>query len=151
MKIAMACDHGGFEYKEEIKKMVIELGHEVEDFGCLNNESVDYPDVAYPAAKSVANGKNECGIVFCGTGIGVSISANKVNGIRCALCHDCFTAKVTREHNDSNMIAIGQRVIGIGLAKEIVDIWLKTPFPNDERHKRRIDKLMVLENKQVKK
>lgn len=147
MKIAIACDHGAYEYKEEIKAMLEALGHEVEDFGCANKESVDYPDVAYPAAKSVADKRNDRGIVLCGTGIGVSVTANKVDGIRCALCHDCFTAKVTREHNDSNMIAMGQRVIGIGLAKEIVRIWLETPFSNDERHKRRIDKLMALENK----
>lgn len=145
MKIAMACDHGAFEYKEEIKAMLTEMGHDVEDFGCYNTDSVDYPDVAAPAAKSVASGKNDRGIVLCGTGIGVSITANKVKGVRCALVHDCFTAKTTREHNDSNILAMGQRVIGIELAKEIVRLWINTPFSNDPRHIRRIEKVMDLE------
>lgn len=145
MKIAMACDHGAFEYKEEIKMMLTEMGHEIEDFGCYTTASVDYPDVVVPAAKSVATGKNDCGIVLCGTGIGVSITANKVKGIRCALVHDCFTAKTTREHNDSNVLAMGQRVIGIELAKEIVRLWINTPFSNDPRHVRRIEKVMDLE------
>lgn len=145
MKIAMACDHGAFEYKEEIKAMLTEMGHDVEDFGCYNTDSVDYPDVSAPAAKSVASGKNDRGIVLCGTGIGVSITANKVKGVRCALVHDCFTAKTTREHNDSNVLAMGQRVIGIELAKEIVRLWINTPFSNDPRHIRRIEKVMDLE------
>lgn len=147
MKIAMACDHGAFEYKEDIKKMLIDMKHEIEDFGCHDGSSVDYPDVAYPAVKSVVDKKNERAIVLCGTGIGVSVVANKVDGIRCALCHDCFTAKVTREHNDSNVLAMGQRVIGIGLAKEIVKLWIETPFSNDERHQRRIDKITAIEKK----
>ncbi|NBK98935.1 MAG: ribose 5-phosphate isomerase B [Erysipelotrichia bacterium] len=145
MKIAMACDHGAFEYKQEIKAMLETMGHEVEDFGCYDTTSVDYPDVVAPAVKSVAEHKNERGIVLCGTGIGVSITANKVDGIRCALVHDCFSAKATRDHNDSNVLAMGQRVIGIELAKEIVRIWVNTPFSNDPRHIRRIDKVMALE------
>lgn len=145
MKIAMACDHGAFEYKQEIKEMLETMGHEVEDFGCYDTNSIDYPDVAAPAAKSVAEGKNDRGIVMCGTGIGVSITANKIKGIRCALVHDCFTAKTTREHNDTNVLAMGQRVIGIELAKEIVRLWIDTPFSNDPRHIRRIEKVMDLE------
>lgn len=145
MKIAMACDHGAFEYKEEIKAMLTEMGHEIEDFGCHNLDSVDYPDMVYPAAKSVADGKNERGIVLCGTGIGASITANKVDGIRCALVSDCFSAKATRDHNDSNVLAMGQRVIGIELAKEIARIWVNTPFSNDPRHVRRIKKVMNIE------
>lgn len=145
MKIAMACDHGAFEYKEELKAMICAMGHEVEDFGCYDTSSVDYPDMIAPAVKSVAEGKNERGIILCGTGIGVSITANKIDGIRCALCSDCFSAKATREHNDSNVLAMGQRVIGIELAKEITRIWLETPFSNDSRHIRRIEKVMALE------
>lgn len=145
MKIAVACDHGAYEYKEIVKKMLREMGHEVEDFGTNSTESVDYPDYAGPAAQSVADGKNERGIVICGTGIGVSITANKIKGIRCALCSDPVSAKLTREHNDSNVLAMGQRIIGEELMKEIVRVWINTEFSHDERHQRRIDKLMKLE------
>lgn len=145
MKIAMACDHGAFEYKSEIKEMLIQMGHEVEDFGCHDKNSVDYPDVVVPAVTSVVNGKNERAIVICGTGIGVSICANKINGARCALVSDCFTAKTTRDHNDTNVLAMGQRVIGIEVAKEIVSLWIGTEFSNDERHMRRITKMMAIE------
>ena len=124
MKIAVACDHGAFEYKEIVKEMLTEMGHEVEDFGCHGSESVDYPDYAGPAAQSVADGKNDKGIVICGTGIGVSIAANKIKGIRCALCGDPVSAKLTREHNDSNVLAMGQRIIGVELMKEIVRVWI---------------------------
>ena len=113
MKIALACDHGAFEYKEIVKEMLTKEGHIVEDFGCYSTESVDYPDYAGPAAQSVADGKNDRGIVICGTGIGVSITANKIKGIRCALCSDPVSAKLTREHNDSNVLAMGQRIIGV--------------------------------------
>lgn len=143
----MACDHGAFEYKEEIKAMLVKMGHEVEDFGCYNGDAVDYADMVIPAMDSIVAGNNENGIVLCGTGIGVSITANKVDGIRCALVHDCFTAHTTREHNDSNVLAMGQRVIGIELAKEIVRTWIATPFSKDERHQRRIDKIMALEKR----
>ncbi len=146
MKIAIACDHGAYEYKMEIKQLLTDLGHEVQDFGCEGGCAVDYPDVVLPAVKSVANQENERAIVLCGTGIGVSISANKVKGIRCALVSDCFSARVTRDHNDSNVLALGQRVLGIELAKEIVKIWIETPFSNDERHIRRIDKVMKIED-----
>lgn len=146
MKVAVASDHGAFEYKEVVKEMLKDMGHEVEDFGSYGLESVDYSDYAAPAAKSVADGKNDRGIVICGTGIGVSIAANKVNGIRCALCGDPVSAKLTREHNDSNVLAMGQRIIGVELMKEIVRVWINTEFSNDSRHQRRIDKVMKLEN-----
>lgn len=146
MKIAVACDHGAYEYKEIVKEMLKEMGHEVEDFGCHSTDSVDYPDYAAPAAQSVADGKNDRGIVICGTGIGVSITANKIKGIRCALCSDPVSARLTREHNDSNVLAMGQRIIGVELMKEIVRTWIQTDFSHDERHQRRIDKVRDLEN-----
>ena len=145
MKIAVGCDHGGFEYKELIKQMLTEAGHDVEDFGCYNTDSIDYPDFAAPAARSVADGKNERGIVICSTGIGVSIAANKIDGVRCALCGDVVSARLTREHNDSNVLAIGQLIIGKETMKEIVNTWMTTEFSQGERHQRRIDKLMALE------
>lgn len=147
MKIGIGCDHGAYEYKEIVKEMLTKQGHVVEDFGTYNTESCDYPDYAYACAKSVSEGKNERGIVICGTGIGVSITANKVHGIRCALCSEPVSAKLTREHNNSNMLAMGQRVIGVEVMKEIVNVWVNTPFSNDERHQRRIDKIMAVETK----
>lgn len=145
MKIALACDHGAYLYKEVLKKHLIALGHDIEDFGCFSEESVDYVDFAYPAAMSVAEGKNEKGIVMCGTGIGVSITANKVHGIRCALVNDTTVAKITREHNDSNILAMGARVIDENTMLKIADIWLDTSFSHDERHQRRIEKLSNIE------
>ena len=145
MKIAIACDHGAYEYKEMIKEMLLSQGHEVKDFGTNSTASMDYPDVAFPCAQAVANGEFERGIVMCGTGIGVSITATKVKGIRCALCNDPLSARLTREHNDTNMLAFGQRIIGSELAKEIVNVWLNTPFSNGERHKMRIQKVMDIE------
>lgn len=145
MKFALACDHGAYEYKEIIKKMLVDMGHEVEDFGTHDGASCDYPDVIAPAAQSVADGRNDRGIVLCGTGIGASITANKIRGVRCALVSDCFSARATRDHNDSNVLALGQRVLGEELMKEIVRIWVNTPFSEDERHKRRIQKVMDLE------
>lgn len=145
MRIAIACDHGAYEYKEMIKKMLLEQGHEVKDFGTDSTASMDYPDTALPCAQAVASGEYERGIVMCGTGIGVSMTANKVKGIRCALCSDPLSARLTREHNDSNMLAFGQRIIGSEMAKEIVNVWLHTPFSNGERHINRIKKLMDIE------
>lgn len=137
--IALGCDHGGFAMMQEVKKHLEQRGLEYMDFGCSSEESVDYPEYAKLAAGAVASGECEKGILICGTGIGISIAANKVKGIRAALCHDCFSAQATREHNDANMLAMGARVIGPGLALQIVDIFLDTPFSNDERHIRRID------------
>lgn len=145
MKIAIACDHGAYEYKEMIKKMLEEQGHVVQDFGCDSKASVDYPDYAIPAAQSVADGTNERGIVICSTGIGVSICANKVKGVRCALVHDTTSARLTREHNNTNVLALGQLVTGETIAKEIVNVWINTEFSNDARHIRRIDKMMAAE------
>lgn len=136
--IALGCDHGGYELMQEVKAHLTKRGFEYKDFGCYSTESVDYPQYGRAAAKAVASGECECGILICGTGIGISIAANKVPGIRCALCTDCFMAQATKEHNDANMLAFGARVVGPGLALKIVDTFLDTPFSNDERHKRRI-------------
>lgn len=144
MKVAIAADHGGYTLKEEIKKYLESAGIEYTDFGCHSEESVDYPDFALPVAEKVAAGEFDRGILICGTGIGMSIAANKVKGVRCALVHDCFTAKATREHNDSNVLAMGARVIGPGLALEIAKIWLGTEFEGG-RHLRRIEKLHLIE------
>lgn len=150
MKIGVGCDHGAYEYKEIVKEMLSAQGHEVEDFGTYTTDSCDYPDFAYACAKSVSEGKNERGIVICGTGIGVSIVANKVKGIRCCLCSEPVSAKLTREHNDTNVLAMGQRVIGVELMKEIVNVWVNTPFSEDARHQRRIDKISEVENEYFK-
>ena len=131
----MACDHGGLRLKNVLKEDLEKNGYEVVDFGTYTEESCDYPDYASKAAKAVAE---------CGTGIGVSITANKVNGIRCSLCHDVFSAKATRQHNDSNMLAMGQRVIGEGLALEILHAWLESEYEGG-RHDARIQKMMALE------
>lgn len=136
--IAIGCDHGGFELKQEIMAHLAKRGLEYRDFGTYSSASCDYPTYAKAVANAVASGECEKGILICGTGIGVSITANKVPGIRCALCGDCFSAQATREHNDSNVLALGARVTGAGLALKIVDIWLDTPFSGDERHMRRI-------------
>ena len=141
---AIACDHGGFRLKNVLIENMKAQGVEVVDFGTYSEESCDYPDYASKAAKAVANGECDRGVVVCGTGIGVSITANKVKGIRCALCHDVFSAKATRAHNDANMIAMGQRVIGEGLAVEILNAWLHTEFEGG-RHIKRIEKMMALE------
>ena len=136
--IALASDHGGYGLKQEVMKHLEERGLEYKDYGCYSEASCDYPEYAHKAAHAVADGVCECGILICGTGIGISIAANKVPGIRAALCHDCFSAQATTEHNNANMLAMGARVIGTGLALKIVDTFLDTPFSNDERHIRRI-------------
>ena len=144
--IALACDHGAFDLKHVIMKHLDEKGLAYKDFGCYDKTSCDYPDFAGPAAKAVASGECDRGIVVCTTGIGVSITANKVKGIRCALLSDVMSARLTREHNDTNMMAIGAGVTGEMLALEIVDTWLNTEFSHAERHQRRIDNVMALEN-----
>lgn len=136
--IALGCDHGGYELKQEIIKHLQERGTEFKDYGCDSLESVDYPVYAKKVANVVASGECEKGILICGTGIGISIAANKVKGIRAALCTDCFMAEATRLHNDANILALGGRVVGPGLALKIVDTFLDTEFSNDERHIRRI-------------
>ena len=145
MKIAIACDHGALSMKNAIAKHLKEAGHEVVDFGTHTLDSCDYPDFAGAAAKAVASGECDRGIVTCTTGIGVSIAANKVKGIRCALLHETWSAKMTRLHNDTNVMALGAGVVGKNLALEIVDVWLGTEFSGDARHQRRIDKMMDLE------
>jgi ribose 5-phosphate isomerase B len=141
MKIALGADHGGFEHKNEIKKHLLANGFEVVDFGTNGDQSVDYNDYAIKVAEAVKNKEADKGILVCGTGIGMSIQANKVDGIRAALVHDLFTAEVTRLHNDTNVLAMGGRVISVELALKIVDIWVNTEFSNDERHIRRISKI----------
>ncbi len=136
--IAIGCDHGGFELKQEIMKHLQDRNLEYKDFGCYSTESVDYPEYGKAVANAVASGECERGILICGTGIGISITANKVKGIRAALCTDCFMAEATRLHNDANVLALGGRVVGAGLALKIVDTFLDTEFSNDERHIRRI-------------
>ena len=145
MKIAIACDHGALELKNLVISHLQKKGYEVVNFGTDTLDSCDYPDYAAPAAQAVANGQCDKGIVLCTTGIGVSITANKVKGIRCALLSDVMSARMTREHNDTNMMAIGAGVVGQMLALEIVDTWLGTEFSHQERHQRRIDKVMALE------
>ncbi len=136
--IALGSDHGGFELKQEIKKYLDGQGIEYKDYGCDSEEAVDYPVYGKLVANAVASGECEKGILICGTGIGISITANKVKGIRCALCSDCFSAEATRLHNDANVLAMGGRVVGAGLALKIVETFLNTPFSGDERHIRRI-------------
>ena len=145
MKIAIACDHGAFDMKNTIVAHLENKGYEVKDFGTYTPDSCDYPDFVAQAAKAVASGECERGIVLCTTGIGVSIAANKINGIRCALLSDVMSARITREHNNTNMMAIGAGVVGQILALEIVDTWLAAEFSHGERHQRRIDKVMALE------
>ena len=147
MRIAIGCDHGGFILKKEIMNYLHKNGFEVIDFGTDSEAAVDYADYGEPVARCVVEGKADFGIVMCGTGIGISISANKVPGARCALLSDVFSAKATRLHNDANMIAMGGRVLGAGLALEILNAFLHTPFSGDERHVRRISKITEIEKK----
>ncbi len=145
MKIAIGADHAGYRLKAELLDQIRALGHEIEDFGAHGPESVDYPDFASAVCNQIVMGKADRGILICGTGIGMSIAANKVPGIRCALVHDLFSAKATREHNDSNVLALGERVVGPGLAQEIVATWLGTEFSQGERHTNRIHKIRSIE------
>ena len=146
MKIALGCDHGGYVMKEDIKKQLEGLGHEVKDCGTYSTESCDYPIFGEAAARAVASGECEYGIVVCTTGIGISIAANKVKGIRAALCGDCYSAEMTRRHNDANILAMGARVLGTGLALKIVDTFLTTDFEGG-RHARRIALISDIENR----
>ena len=148
MKIAIGCDHGGFSLKQLLLKHLEQKGYTIKDFGCHSDASVDYPDYAYPVAKAVAGGEAEKGILICGTGIGMSIAANKVKGIRCALCSDTFSAHATAEHNDSNILALGARVVGPGLALDIVDTWLGAQFMG-KQHTARIEKIAKIEPQEL--
>ena len=150
MKIAIACDHAAPALKAKVAEHLVKKGIEVIDFGTNSSDAVDYPDYAQKAAEAVAAGKADIGILICGTGIGMSIAANKVKGIRCALCSDTFSARATREHNDANMLAFGERVVGEGLALDIVDTFVATAFSGAERHRARIAKIAAIEEKYFK-
>jgi len=147
MKIALGSDHGGYQLKENLKEYLKKLNVEYIDFGCENDKSVDYPDIGFKVAIEVKSGKYDRGILICGTGIGMSVVANKVKGIRAALCHNEFTARCSREHNDVNILVLGGRVIGLGLAKEIVKVWFDTKFSQEERHINRLNKIKQEEDK----
>ncbi len=148
MKIVVGCDHGAVELKAEVLKVLAEFKDiETEDVGTYNAESVDYPEIAEKVCGKVVSGEADRGIVLCGTGIGISMAANKIKGIRAALCGDVFSARMSREHNDANVLAMGGRVTGFGPAGEIVRTWVTTEFSRGERHIRRIEKMMALENK----
>ena len=150
MKIAIGCDHGGFNLKPTLIKYLEQNGIEYVDFGCYSSASVDYPTYAEAVSNAVSSKECNLGILICGTGIGMSIVANKVKGVRCAHCSDVFSAKMTRLHNDANVLAFGERVIGAGLMGEIVDAFIKTPFSGDERHVRRVNMIKEVENKNFK-
>ena len=142
--IAIACDHAGIDLKPAVIAVLDELGIPYHDYGTYSHESVDYPVYGARAAKAVASGECDRGIVLCGTGVGISMAASKVHGIRCVVCSDCFSAKMSREHNDANMLALGARVVGGELARMIVRIWLETEFAGG-RHQRRVDQIMAIE------
>ncbi|NCB73355.1 MAG: ribose 5-phosphate isomerase B [Clostridia bacterium] len=146
--IALGSDHGGFELKKEIMKHLDEKGIEYKDFGTYSEDSCDYPIYGEEVGRAVVSGEFESGIVICGTGIGISIAANKVRGVRCALCHDCYSAEYTRRHNNANVLALGGRVIGVGHALKIVDIFLSTDFEGG-RHARRVDLISKIEEKEA--
>ena len=147
MKIAVACDHGGLNLKKAVLAYLEKQGHEYVDFGTCTTDSCDYPDYALQAAEAVASGECQRGILVCSSGIGVSIVANKVPGVRCAHCHDVYCAKYTRYHNDANMIAFGEKVIGVGMMEEIVGAFLTSEYEGGERHDRRIAKITEIEKK----
>lgn len=146
MKIVIGCDHGGFEHKNAIAEHLKSKGHEVVDCGIYENKSVDYPDIAIKVCEQITSGNCQRGILVCGTGIGMSLAANKVDGIRAACCSEHFSAKYTRLHNDSNILCLGGRVIGIGTAIELADLFIDTEFEGG-RHQTRVDKVMAIENK----
>jgi len=147
MKIALGSDHGGYKLKEYLKECLMKLNIEYVDFGCENEKYVDYPDIGFKVAIDVKNGKCDRGILICATGIGMSVIANKVRGIRAALCDNEFTARCAREHNDANILTLGARVISVGLAKEIVKVWLNTKFSHEEKHINRLNKIKQEEDK----
>jgi ribose 5-phosphate isomerase B len=149
MQIGLACDHGGFELKEELKGFLKSLGFEPVDMGTFNEDSVDYPDFGVLVAEKISRRELEKGVLICGTGIGMSIVANKFPGVRAALANDLFSSRCSREHNDANILIIGGRIVGKELAKEIVKVWLETPFAGG-RHKRRLEKIEILEKEKFK-
>ena len=145
MKIAIGADHGGVDLKEVIRQHLESQGHEVQDFGAHSRESTDYPDFGRPVAEAVAGGQFDRGILICGTGQGMAMTANKVRGIRAAVCLDTYSARMSREHNNANVLCLGGRVVGPGLAVDIVDIWLRTEFSDAPRHHRRVEKIAEVE------
>lgn len=145
MRAAIGSDHGGFRLKNEVINHLKEQGVACQDFGTYSEEGCDYPDVAVVVAEAVARGDFDFGILICGTGIGMSIAANKVRGVRAALCHDPYSAQMAREHNNANVLTMGQRVIGTGLALAVVDAWLKASFSTEDRHRRRVNKINALD------
>lgn len=146
MKIALASDHAGYELKLQVSRWLQSWGVQTEDYGCNSLDSVDYPDFAILAAEAVIQGKCDRAILVCGTGVGMAIAANKLPGIRASLCHDTFSAQATREHNDSNVLCLGARVVGIGLAEQIVRLWVHTEFAGG-RHQARVDKIAAIESR----
>ncbi len=150
-QIALAADHGGYELKEEVKKHLDEIGVSYVDFGTNSAQSVDYPDMALPACDAVVRGECDKALLFCGTGVGISISANKVRGIRACCCSDSFSCEYTRRHNDANALCMGGRVVGAGLACQLVDLFLNTPFDGGERHERRLAKVTAIEEREARK
>lgn len=150
MRIALGCDHAGFKLKQTIMGLLTEMGHSYEDFGCFNTASVDYPDIGRPVAEAVAAGQFDCGILTCSTGVGMSMVANKIPGIRAALCHDTFSARRAREHNDANILCLGEAVIGQGLLRDILETYLNSEFVGG-RHARRLEKIKEIENRCGKK
>ena len=150
MKIALCSDHGGLHLKNAIIEYLRREGYEIKDFGTTSENSCDYPDYAFLAAEAIRRGEYERGIFVCTTGIGISIAANKVPTIRCALCHDLLSTRLTREHNDANVLALGEAVTETSLALEIVKVFLNTPYSNEARHQRRIDKITEIEKKFLK-
>ncbi len=147
MRVAIACDHAGFPLKEEIRKTILSAGHEVIDLGTFSNEAVDYPDYAEKAGKALQNGEAERAVVLCGSGIGASIAANKMTGVYAGVCHDTYSAHQAVEHDDMNLLALGARVIGPELAREIVLAFLAAEFSREERHLRRVRKIRAIENR----
>lgn len=146
MKIALGCDHNGVELKLHLMSLLQELGYDFQDFGCYDTNSVDYPDVAQKVAQAVSDSRFDRGVLICGTGIGMSISANKVSGVRAALCHDVFTARRAREHNDANVLCLGSQAVGQDVARDMMKVYLETPFEGG-RHVRRVEKIMALEGR----
>lgn len=147
MKVALGSDHAGYKLKENLKQYLQELNIEYTDFGCNNEQSVDYPDIGFKVSVEVKNGRYDRGILICGTGIGMSIVANKIKGIRASLCHDIFSARNAREHNDANVLTLGERVIGTELARKILRVWLNTNFSQEKRHINRLNKIKKEEDK----
>ncbi len=147
MRIAIASDHGGYHLKAEVAGLLRELGHICDDLGPRDSSAVDYPDYAEKVAKGVAAGAYERGILLCGTGQGMAMAANKVTGVRAAVCQDTYSARMSREHNDANILCLGGRVVGSGLAAEVVKVWLGSDFSGDERHRRRLGKISALEGR----